>query len=99
MLRCIRAAGLSREFRAEAFSGIADVEQGCGAGVREPSKTAPQRTAPILGGSDARTQQHAGIVRASFVRDQARSKRSAFITFVQAATKSFTNFSLLSSWA
>jgi hypothetical protein len=30
---------------------------------------------------------------------QARSKRSAFITFVQAATKSFTNFSLPSSWA
>jgi hypothetical protein len=28
-----------------------------------------------------------------------RSKRSAFITFVQAATKSLTNFSLLSSWA
>jgi hypothetical protein len=31
--------------------------------------------------------------------DHARSKRSAFITLVQAATKSFTNFSLLSSWA
>ncbi len=29
----------------------------------------------------------------------AKSKRSAFITFVQAATKSRTNFSLLSSWA
>ncbi len=28
-----------------------------------------------------------------------RSKRSAFITFTQAATKSFTNFSLLSSCA
>lgn len=33
------------------------------------------------------------------VFNQARSKRSAFITLVQAATKSFTNFSLLSSWA
>jgi hypothetical protein len=31
--------------------------------------------------------------------DYARSKRSAFITLVQAATKSCTNFSLLSSWA
>ncbi len=30
---------------------------------------------------------------------QTRSKRSAFMTFVQAATKSFTNFSALSSWA
>ena len=29
----------------------------------------------------------------------ARSKRSAFMTFVQAATKSVTNFSALSSWA
>ena len=29
----------------------------------------------------------------------ARSNRSAFITFVQAETKSLTNFSLLSSWA
>jgi hypothetical protein len=28
-----------------------------------------------------------------------RSKRSAFMTFAQAATKSFTNFSALSSWA
>ena len=35
-----------------------------------------------------------------FLCDQARrSKRSASITLVQAATKSFTNFSLLSSWA
>ena len=32
-------------------------------------------------------------------RDQAMSKRSAFITLVQAATKSFTNFSRASSWA
>ena len=30
---------------------------------------------------------------------QARSKRSAFMTFDQAATKSFTTFSALSSWA
>ena len=30
---------------------------------------------------------------------QARSKRSAFITFVHAATKSATNFSLASLWA
>ena len=35
----------------------------------------------------------------AFGRDQARSKRSAFITFVHAATKSCTNFSLLSSCA
>ncbi len=33
------------------------------------------------------------------VLDQARSKRSAFITLVQAATKSLTNFASLSSWA
>ena len=32
-------------------------------------------------------------------RDQARSKRSAFITLVQAATKSFTNFSFESAHA
>lgn len=32
-------------------------------------------------------------------RDQARSKRSAFITFVHAATKSFTNFAFASSCA
>jgi hypothetical protein len=32
-------------------------------------------------------------------RDQARSKRSAFITLVQAATKSFANFSFASSCA
>jgi hypothetical protein len=32
-------------------------------------------------------------------RAQARSKRSAFMTLVQAATKSLTNLSLLSSWA
>ena len=31
--------------------------------------------------------------------DQVRSKRSAFITLVQAATKSCTNLTLLSSWA
>ncbi len=34
----------------------------------------------------------AGLVLASFVYLEARSKRSAFITFVHAATKSFTNF-------
>ncbi len=34
-----------------------------------------------------------------FRSDQPRSKRSAFITFVQAVTKSRTNFSLLSSCA
>ena len=31
--------------------------------------------------------------------DQARSKRSAFITLFQAATKSSTNFARQSSWA
>lgn len=39
----------------------------------------------------------AGSVK--LARTQARSKRSAFMTLVQAATKSRTNFSLLSSWA
>ena len=34
-----------------------------------------------------------------FSRDQARSKRSAFITLVHAATKSFTNFSFASAHA
>src|SRR5215475_308468 len=34
-----------------------------------------------------------------FRRDQARSKRSRFITLVHAATKSFTNFSLESEQA
>src|SRR5664280_1749430 len=35
----------------------------------------------------------------SFRRDQARSKRSSFITLVHAATKSFTNFSFESAHA
>ncbi len=36
---------------------------------------------------------------ASLAFAQATSKRSAFMTFDQAATKSFTTFSALSSWA
>jgi uncharacterized membrane protein YtjA (UPF0391 family) len=35
----------------------------------------------------------------TFSQDQARSKRSAFITLVHAATKSFTNFSFASAQA
>jgi len=38
-------------------------------------------------------------VTSAFRRDQARSKRSAFITLVHAATKSFTNFSFASAHA
>ena len=37
--------------------------------------------------------------RGACQRHQARSKRSRFITLVQAATKSFTNFSLASALA
>ena len=53
----------------------------------------------------SRTTKTAGEIPGRFAfgrsrrRDQARSKRSAFITLVQAATKSFANFSLASAQA
>jgi hypothetical protein len=40
-----------------------------------------------------------GIMGDSYMDAHPRSNRSAFITLVQAATKSRTNFSRLSSWA
>ena len=46
-----------------------------------------------------RNTRNAALVVGCVARDQAMSKRSAFITFDQAATKSWTNFSWLSSWA
>ena len=56
----------------------------------------PQARIPVTGsGPDGRSSAGASPV----VCDQAMSKRSAFITFVQAATKSLTNFAALSSWA
>jgi hypothetical protein len=45
---------------------------------------------------DPATPEHRS---AGIRRNQARSKRSAFMTLVHAATKSCTTFSLLSSWA
>jgi hypothetical protein len=48
---------------------------------------------------DARTRLGFSRARTPFRPDQARSKRSAFITLVHAATKSFTNFSFESAHA
>src|SRR6266481_2746023 len=49
---------------------------------------------PAHRSSQAARLEHLGLKsrRKPFGRDQARSKRSAFITLVQAAAKSFTNF-------
>jgi hypothetical protein len=58
-------------------------------------------TPPLLSLTSASVERGAGFSPAAtpLRRNQARSKRSAFITLVQAATKSLTNFSLASPLA
>jgi hypothetical protein len=70
--------------------------------MRANNDEAP-RTSNLAGRPTKTTQLSDGAISPitpfPFFSHYARSKRSAFITFVQAATKSLTNFSWLSSWA
>ncbi len=76
--------------------GCRKVGQKAVAGLSGPRKAPTNHWGQITGGGRDCTRPPPLFIRRG---DQARSKRSASITLTHAATKSRTNFALLSSWA
>lgn len=94
--------------RERQFTRLAEEWNRNGAAVLDecsPAIPRPRHWAPVLSNPRGKTLHWRSFPVQGWVaadesgRIQARSKRSAFMTFAHAATKSWTNFALLSSWA